>query len=117
MEKTDPKLDNLVFNDPKDPLVEIPLKFRIFLNSQELTLKKNITIHYDFYEDDGNTNAYKHGQYLLRRFEFHVELLGDAPQLKVRVVSHQGLLKSRYIINIDCIYNRNLYSIDGIGLS
>jgi alpha-glucosidase len=116
-EKADSKLDNLVFNYPQDPLYEIPLKFRIFLNSQELTLKKNITIDYNFYEDDGNTNAYKHGQYLLRHFQFHIELLGDAPRVKVRVLSHLGLLNSRYIINIDCIYNENLYSIDGISLS
>lgn len=116
-EKADSKLDNLVFNYPQDPLDEIPLKFRIFLNSQELTLKKNISIDYNFYEDDGNTNAYKHGQYLLRHFQFHIELLGDVPRVKVRVLSHQGLLKSRYIINIDCIYNGNLYNIDGIGLS
>ena len=106
------------FQDPqKQDTASIPLKFRIFLNSQELTLKKNITIDYNFYEDDGNTNAYKHGQYLLRHFQFHIELLGDAPRVKVRVLSHQGLLKSRYIINIDCIYNENLYNIDGIGLS
>jgi alpha-glucosidase len=112
-----PMLDE-TFQDPqKQDTASIPLKFRIFLNSQELTLKKNITIDYNFYEDDGNTNAYKHGQYLLRHFQFHIELLGDAPRVKVRVLSHQGLLKSRYIINIDCIYNENLYNIDGIGLS
>ncbi len=112
-----PMLDE-TFQDPqKQDTASIPLKFRIFLNSQELTLKKNITIDYNFYEDDGNTNAYKHGQYLLRHFQFHIELLGDVPRVKVRVLSHQGLLKSRYIINIDCIYNENLYSIDGIGLS
>jgi alpha-glucosidase len=112
-----PMLDE-TFQDPqKQDTASIPLKFRIFLNSQELTLKKNITIDYNFYEDDGNTNAYKHGQYLLRHFQFHIELLGDAPRVKVRVLSHQGLLKSRYIINIDCIYNENLYSIDGISLS
>ncbi|NBV98058.1 MAG: glycoside hydrolase family 31 protein [Proteobacteria bacterium] len=117
VEKTDSKPDNLVFNYPQGPLYEISLKFRIFLNSQELTLKKNITIDYHFYEDDGNTNAYKHGQYLLRYFKFYIELLGDVPQVKVRVLSHQGLLKSRYIINIDCIYNENLYNIGWIGLS
>jgi alpha-glucosidase (family GH31 glycosyl hydrolase) len=117
VEKTDSKPDNLVFNYPQDALHEIPLKFRIFLNSQELSLKKNITIDYHFYEDDGNTNAYKHGQYLLRYFKFYIELLGDVPRVKVRVLSHQGLLKSRYIINIDCIYDENLYNIDGIGLS
>ena len=117
VEKTDSKPDNLVFNYPQDALHEIPLKFRIFLNSQELSLKKNITIDYHFYEDDGNTNAYKHGQYLLRYFKFYIELLGDVPRVKVRVLSHQGLLKSRYIINIDCIYNENLYNIDWIGLS
>ncbi|MFZ4085479.1 MAG: TIM-barrel domain-containing protein [Vampirovibrionia bacterium] len=112
-----PMLDE-TFQDPqKQDTASIPLKFRIFLNSQELSLKKNLTIDYNFYEDDGNTNAYKHGQYLLRHFQFHIELLGDAPRVKVRVLSHQGLLKSRYIINIDCIYNENLYSIDGIGLS
>jgi alpha-glucosidase len=112
-----PMLDE-TFQDPQEQdTASIPLKFRIFLNSQELTLKKNITIDYNFYEDDGNTNAYKHGQYLLRHFQFHIELLGDVPRVKVRVLSHQGLLKSRYIINIDCIYNENLYSIDGISLS
>jgi alpha-glucosidase len=111
------KPDGLFLNAPQDPLLKVSLKFRIFLNSQELTLKKNISINYNFYEDDGNTNAYKHGQYLLRHFQFHIELLGDAPRVKVRVLSHQGLLKSRYIINIDCIYNENLYSVDGIGLS
>ena len=111
------KPDGLFLNAPQDPLLKVSLKFRIFLNSQELTLKKNISIDYNFYEDDGNTNAYKHGQYLLRHFQFHIELLGDMPQVKVRVLSHQGLLKSRYIINIDCIYNENLYSVDGIGLS
>ena len=112
-----PMLDE-TFQDPqKQDTASIPLKFRIFLNFQELSLKKNITIDYNFYEDDGNTNAYKHGQYLLRHFQFHIELLGDAPRVKVRVLSHQGLLKSRYIINIDCIYNENLYSIDGISLS
>ena len=117
VEKTDSKPDNLVFNYPQDALHEIPLKFKIFLNSQELSLKKNITIDYHFYEDDGNTNAYKQGQYLLRYFKFYIELLGDVPRVKVRVLSHQGLLKSRYIINIDCIYNENLYNIDWIGLS
>ena len=117
VEIAEPKPDSLFLNAPQDPLLKVSLKFRIFLNSQELTLKKNITINYNFYEDDGNTNAYKHGQYLLRHFEFHIELLGDVPRVKVRVLSHQGLLKSRYIINIDCIYNENLYNIDGIGLS
>ena len=112
-----PLLDE-TFQDPqKQDTASIPLKFKIFLNSQELSLKKNITIDYNFYEDDGNTNAYKHGQCLLRHFQFHIELLGDAPRVKVRVLSHQGLLKSRYIINIDCVYNGNLYNIDGIGLS
>jgi alpha-glucosidase (family GH31 glycosyl hydrolase) len=87
----EPKPDGLFLNAPQDPLLKVSLKFRIFLNSQELTLKKNITIKYNFYEDDGNTNAYKHGQYLLRHFEFYIELLGDVPRVKVRVLSHQGL--------------------------
>ncbi|MFM7458464.1 MAG: TIM-barrel domain-containing protein [bacterium] len=111
------KPDGLFLNAPQDPLLKVSLKFRIFLNSQELTLKKNITIDYDFYEDDGNTNACKHGQYLLRYFQFYIELLGDEPRVKVRVLSHLGLLKSRYIINIECVYNENLYSIDEVGLS
>ena len=90
---------------------KLELKFRIFVNTNELKSKKSLEIKYYFYEDDANTNNYKNGEYLLRELLFKIRLTDkDIPMIELIENRREGWMDSRYIINTECVYNEGLYN-------
>ena len=96
------------FNSDKESL---ELNFRLFVNTEELKIKRYIEINYYFYEDDANSNNYKKGEYLYRELLFKVSLTDkDIPFVELSENRRKGQAKSRYIINTECVYNEALYN-------
>ncbi|MCH2228001.1 MAG: hypothetical protein MK033_09520 [Candidatus Caenarcaniphilales bacterium] len=90
---------------------EQSLKLRIYVNSDELSKQKELGIKYKFYEDDGNTNMYLDGEYLLRELLIRVKLdTNNEPKTELNELMREGKAKSRYIINTESVFNGKLYN-------